>query len=643
MGRVRLLGTGKRAMGRRLAGRGIAAFSALMALLTAGAQPIRQTRSITIYTVPPNTEVRRPTPRVRHLINGLGSADPNVAERAEYALLKLCPQIEQQLRYALGEESRKLPAPLSKSTLMEQDYVRGGGFGRVQPAERQSHPIYTSLAALLERCTELRYTSAPLITIHAQDAPLTEVLRQFGQQTHASVTVSARSFDGGVDPAALDWVQSAHINLKLDHISYWAALRSLLDAIHTPDFHLSLFVDIGKNHLILIPRTDFYDIFRDPEAKAVGPLLLAQRLGGNQLIVTAALIPALAGFSGTSKLTLDRQSTMGGVAMAPIQASVMSGGTEDRDFDKGVGYAYEPSEGLYTWRQRVRVDPVQSPGARASFSIGMGVTAPESPVGLGPTISLPLSSFLSANRSSTNEEQVYVLQDCKALQAPTPSGPVYAKDSECSAHNFEKRTTGEHRETTEGVILRLTNHRDHPVTYVSTLTYFVKPAARYQTPDQTVVATAIYHTHAESGQAVDVRMASTYREDEPGFRYQTAKRISSPNTVISPQSGIYDHWRITVSNVVRNGEIYEIFGQLHIPKDAPANPAYQLGDLKPVDSQGWDIEHYPFFSEIRTEGDHSVQDFRITTLEPGRLPATLVWSAPEDSHWLTVEFIPRER
>ncbi len=619
--------------------KGLLIIVTLLLWVSASAQPIRQTKSVTIYTVPPNTDRRTPTSRVRHLIDQLGNADPSIAESAEYALLKLCPEIEPQLRDAFLEESKKLPSPLPKSTPIEQDYVRGGGFGRVQPAERQSHPVYTSLAALLERCTELRYASASSITINAQDALLTDVLRQFGEQAHASVTVSARSFDGGVDPAALDWVRSARITLRLDHISYWAAVRSLLNATHSPAFHLSLFVDIGSNHLNLIPSIDRYDIFRDPEAKAVGPLLLAQRMKDNQLTVTAALIPALTNFSGTSRLTLDGQSAVGGLAISPGRESSGSGGTEDPDFDKDLGYAYSPSEGLYTWRQHVAVDPNQTGAESARFSIGVGVKAPESPVGLGPTVSLPLSSFL-ANAPSTKEKQIYLLQDCKTVQAPTPSGPVYAKDSECSARDFEKRATGGHRQTTEGVILRLTNHRDHAVTYVSTLTYFVKPAARYQTPDQIAVATAIYHTHAEPGQAVDVRMASTYREGDLGFRYQTSKRISPPATELPPQSGVYDHWRITVSNVVRNGEIYEIFGQLRIPKDAPANPAYQLGDLKPVDSQGWDIEHYPFFSEIRAEGDHSVQDFRITTLEPGRVPTTLVWSAPENSHWLTVEFMP---
>lgn len=633
--------TDRSAVFARFVSRGVAAVCAWMSLLTANAQPIRQIKTIVIYKPSENVARQTPTTQVRRLIEQLGSSDPNAAESAERELQKLCPSIEPQLRQALAEESKKLPPPLTKSAPVEQDYVRGGGFGRVQPADLQSHPIYSSLLALLERCAELRYRSAPFITIHARNTLLTDVLREFGEQAHATVSVSARSFDGGVDPAALDWVRSAHISLSLDHISYWAAVRSLLNATRPPDFHLSLFVDIGSNHLSLIPPINFYDIFRDPEARAVGPLLLAQRMNGKQWAVTAALIPASSGFSGTSRLTLDGQSATGGLAMSPHQATAMSGGTEDRDFVKNVGYAYEPSEGLYTWRQHITVDPDRLAGESASFSIGMGVKAPESPVGLGPTISLPLVSFLSANGSSANEEQVYLLQDCKALQTATFMGAVYAKDnSECSAHDFEKRTTGEHRETTEGVVLRLTNHRDHAVTYVSSLTYFVRPAARYQKPDQVVVATAIYHTHAEAGQTVEVRMATTYREGDPGFRYQTSKQISSPATTLPPQSGVYDHWRITVSNVVRKGEVYEVFGQIRIPKDAPANPDYELGDLKPVDSQGWDIEHYPFFSEIRAEGDHSVQNFRITTLEPGRLPATLVWTAPEDSHWLTVEFTP---
>jgi hypothetical protein len=164
------------------------------------AQPMPQSKSLSLYELPKTARTQPPTARVRALIRKLGSVDPGTHAAAERELLSLCPGIEAQLRYALAEEEKSAPAPLPTPDPMTQEYVRGGQFTRFQPADLLPRGIYHSLEALLVHCDELRHLKPALITLNARDAPLSDVFRQLGEQAGTPVRVEARSFDGPVSP-----------------------------------------------------------------------------------------------------------------------------------------------------------------------------------------------------------------------------------------------------------------------------------------------------------------------------------------------------------------------------------------------------------------------------------------------------------
>ena len=616
------------------------------------AQPIRQEKSLTLYTPPPSTRSEPPTARVRALIRQLAASNPDARAAAERELLSLCPAIEPQLRFALAQEEKSAPAPLPMSALLKQGYVRGGSFYRFEPADLLPRPVFHSLAALLERCGELRHTKPTLVTINATNAPLAQIFQQLGEQTGAPVNLVARSYYAAVTSADFDWFQSARATVRLHRVPYWSALRTILGAISSPARGTELFVNIGSNHLRLIPaRSDSADVFRNPEAVSAGPmLLLAGYQTGSQprVIITAVLDPALTGFTGDSSLQLASATDAKGRSLLHEDDHTSnSGGLEDRDFDAAIGYAFNPADGQFSWRQSIPIqvsDSGQSAAAVAgAFSIGFGVNRKDDglpEVGRAPFsqhIGIPLAPFHPESLAPIlAEEQIYVLQDCKILQPPSVDKPVYEHEQpDCATRGIERSSVPASGETIEASVLTLTNHRDHPVTYVAGLTYFNDPAPGFPKPDQIVEYVGIYHAHAEPGETVEVRMATAY---QPGTRSpipQVPDRLPAPPSTAPAQTVVCDGWRVSVLSVSRAGEAYQIAGQVVMPTGGPYGERGVGVDLSPLDAQGWQIESYPHFSRMRREGDHLVEDFRVVTREPGRIPANLLWRTPPATLWLS--------
>jgi hypothetical protein len=615
----------------------------LLFAATTIAQPIRQEKSLTLYTPPTSTRSEPPTARVRALIRQLAASNLDARAAAERELLSLCPAIEPQLRFALAQEEKSAPAPLPMSAPLTQEYVRGGAFSRFQPADLLPRPAFHSLEALLERCGELRHTKPALVTINATNAPLAEIFRQLGEQTGAPVSVVARSDYAAVTPVAFDWFQSARATVQLHRVPYWSALRTILGAISSPANGTQLFVNIGSNHLRLIPASSgSADVFRNQKAVSAGPMLL---LAGYQtrpqprVMITAVLDPALTGFTGDSSLQLASATDAHGHSLLREgDHTSSSGGLDDKDRDASLGYAFDPADGEFSWRQSIPIQGSDAAAIAGAFSIGFGVNSKDRP--FSQYIGIPLAPFHPESLAPIPaEEQIYVLQDCKILQPPSVDKPVYAHEQpDCETRSIERRDGPAGRETIEGRVLTLTNHRDHPVTYVAGLAYFYDPAPGFPKPDQIVEMVGIYHAHAEPGQTVEIRMATVY---ERGMRPpvpQVPDRLPALPSTATPQTVVCDGWRLSVLSVSRTGEAYEIAGQVAMPTDGPfGDTAVGAGYifLSPLDTQGWQIESYPHFSRLRREGDHLVEDFTVVTREPGRIPATLLWQTPSATHWLS--------
>jgi hypothetical protein len=633
-------------------------FLTLLFAATAFAQPIRQQKSVILYEPANAVRTQPPSARVRALIRQLESPSPDSRAAAERILLSLCPGIAPQLRYALAEEEKSAPASLPKSYPVTQEYVRGGDFGRFQPYDLLPRAIYHSLGALIEHCEELQHTKPALINLNANDALLSEIFRQMGEQIGVPVSVMARSYTGGINSAALDWFQSARATVQVTRVPYWAALRTILEAIHAPSFAgVQLFIVIGNNQIELNPSTsDSADIFRNPNTFSAGPLLLLptyHALPNPHFAVTVVADPALWGFTGNSSLHIETLTDDKGhsLLLDGINTS-NSGGLDEKDRQDKIGYVYDNASGKFSWRQSLVIKAPEAGGIPAvvhgTFSIGFGINenlithAPEREYP-GNNIGIPLVAFHPEDLGSKpTEEKIFLLQDCRMLQPESADKAVYLKDPlDCNARSIERGGGGAGRDKIEGVTLTLTNHRDHAVTYVAGLAYFVNAVPGFPVPDQIANFVGMYHAHADPGQTVQISMATSYQMGSPSAVSKVPDTIPAPASSIKPASIVFDGLRLSILTVTRVGEVFEIVGQLALPSSGPfgdtaVGPGYIFLNL--LDAQGWRIESYPYFSKIRPEGDHLVEDFKVTTREPGRVPGVLLWQTPAATHWLSTPF-----
>jgi len=616
----------------------VAAGSIWLGNQPASAQPMSHVKTLSIYEHPTTLPAQQPSGRVAILIRDLSSPSPATREAASRSLLEMCPKIEAQLEWAYLKEEESSPPNLPLAAPLRQKYSNGGALTRYQPAVTQPRVAYHELSALLERCLELRRAKPALITIDRENAPLFDILRELGQQVDADVFFSTQSFDGYVDPALLEWIKTTKETVHLAHVPYWNALRSILQGLHPPNTPgMVQFVSIGANRMELnVPSEGRHDPWSDSSAVSAGPLLLSSSWieeSPTQLTVRAMADPALQGTTGDSKLHLEEVTEDTGRSLLhKDQATVSSGGRDDADRDPKEGYTWD---GHHGWRQVLPID-APTPGhriatIRGQFSIGV---AP-----VHQHIGIPLARFDPPRLAEQpHEKQVFVLTDCQVLSPPSEDGPLYDETSLCRRKPLPRRRPGD--PYTDVQELLFTNTYDEPVTFVvaKTLGGGTIPDSATK-PDEVTADVAIYHLHAAPNETVPLHIEVRYIR---GQRWVPAELPPTPESPIRAEEvADFDGWRLSVQSVTRTGSLYAIAGQLSLPADGPfshagAGPGYIY--LSAADQQGWAIDHGVRFSKLRPQGDGLVEDFLVTTREPGRIPSSLIWDTPEATHWITQDF-----
>ena len=171
------------------------AFSRRLALLLLLAGAFSLSRPLLAQTTAPaDVEVSmpatQPSPAVVDLIRQLGDDSFSVRDAAQQKLAAMDPSIEGQLR---------------------------GAIAAGLPPEARSRA-----QALADQFRDQRYFGGSRITIHAKDAPLSDVLKSF--------TAQARVPLGTDDPAFAAAIADRHVTIDLDHADFWTALKQLADA-----------------------------------------------------------------------------------------------------------------------------------------------------------------------------------------------------------------------------------------------------------------------------------------------------------------------------------------------------------------------------------------------------------------------------
>jgi hypothetical protein len=214
---------------------------------TALGQPVFQSQ---VVYAPPKTPATPPTESVGPLIASLSSDSSETRRVARLALLAMGPEIQPQLQWSLEAERGTLPA----------NDLRNFGH-RYAIAE---------LAAAIDHLNELRHSTPSMITLHFTNAPMIEILRSFGSQIDASVSIS--SWPEGL---GLSWVPAARGTLVLDRVNYWDALRATQ---RTFDLNPNFGPGFGPNYPQFYRRAGRpYPDFPLDAANAVvaGPFLIA--------------------------------------------------------------------------------------------------------------------------------------------------------------------------------------------------------------------------------------------------------------------------------------------------------------------------------------------------------------------------------
>jgi len=191
-----------------------------LALPCASAQPMMSSsKPLTIYNRP-EPPASQPVPRVAALVRQLASPSLTTREVAERSLLALGPTILPQLRYAFTQEQAVAKQADAARPAQSQTFLRGFGQVHHPPSELQSRPASYILPILIERLDQTRLTTPTSITLHLADAPLADILREFAHQLNVDLSAVAISFSGHPPDNALDWLETTHTSVQLDHASF---------------------------------------------------------------------------------------------------------------------------------------------------------------------------------------------------------------------------------------------------------------------------------------------------------------------------------------------------------------------------------------------------------------------------------------
>ena len=331
----------------------------LLVLIASGAmgQPVFQQRMV--YQRPPPAETE-PTRRVAELIGRLSDESSVKRRAAARALLKMGPAVEPQLQWArqhgeLGGQILSWPPHHAPEVNQWRADSR-----HLLPWHEQNE-----LDVLISHLDEQHRSQASLITLHHQDALLTDVLCDLGRQADADVAVGNFYF-------SLDWITTNRVTVNVDRVNFWEALRAIQQVTGLAPFHGN-----GQNRLVL---TKGYSNDYSGVASSVvsGPLLIvplpAERersIADNQGRGTAGVRLTLQAFAEP------KLSETGPHALVRLDQCV-----DDRGQSLMVGgwRTFAAGEGDNTWAWAVPLHLAKvEPGRRiktlkGQFSAGVGLS-----------------------------------------------------------------------------------------------------------------------------------------------------------------------------------------------------------------------------------------------------------------------------
>lgn len=182
---------------------------AIVALLLLSSESLSQPQffSLPVYE-PPKPSASQPTAPVAALIGELSNESLEKRHAAANALLGMGPDIQPQLQWALERETAAIP---------REELELGP---QQSPGELLPRYAYHELSVLIDHMNERRHSTGSVITLHYQDAPLFDVLRDLGKQADAVVSLQAVG-------EQLDWARTARATVDINQLGYWNALRAI--------------------------------------------------------------------------------------------------------------------------------------------------------------------------------------------------------------------------------------------------------------------------------------------------------------------------------------------------------------------------------------------------------------------------------
>ncbi len=610
--------------------RTIAATAILCAPAAAIAQPIFTTKTIPIYDRPKPTATK-PTPRIAALIQALSNASPTKREAAQQSLLKLGPQIEPQLQWALTAEEEAVAADEKQNPTIHQNYMRGFGLQRFPPDHVL--PRYTghSLSVLIHHIDERRHASPSLITLRYTDAPLQTILRDFGRQLDTKISMGVQSGYRYPSESELDWATTAHMTIHVDRVNYWSALQTIMQALPSlaPGNVDEQFLQVGFDRIYLAPTLNSRNFALNKSASTIsGPMQIAASVtnsGPTTLTIQAAAEPNLTGLTRDAIVRIEAITDDLGHSLLPGDKRTFTPADNDGQ--------YIPSDGFRAWRVQIPLQPLE-PGRhiatiRGQFSIG--TAPPQQSIAVPLPISPPPSP-----------EEVFITEDCRILTLPGGDDPPYSTNKNiCQRQN--PRPTRQGNARIEEHTLALTNINATPVTFVVSQWLFGGVIDSVPKPDQMAADTAVFRVHANPGETIHLHIGVRYDQ-----RASPRRPPPTPNPAVmtSPPAGkgqptnsdTFDGWTLTVKSVTPNGSLYSVHGELSRPIDTPLGYEGIHLYLGLVDNARWTIVNKDRSVTQRQEGDRLIEDWTVNSAEPGRVPATLIWDTPEATRWLTAPF-----
>ena len=185
---------------------------AVASVLSVLSQPGPQIVSMVI-SPQPEPAAMEPMGQVAALIGQLADDERQVA--ATQALLALGPAIESQLCGALQREPAAATFPfLQPQAAYSNRFI-------LDPDLLGSHRTQYALEVLRSHLEEQRQLQTSRVTLHYRQAPLTNVLADFGRQIGAEVRA------GSPNLGSLDWIRTNRVTVNFDSLNYWAALQQL--------------------------------------------------------------------------------------------------------------------------------------------------------------------------------------------------------------------------------------------------------------------------------------------------------------------------------------------------------------------------------------------------------------------------------